>query len=99
MELKWKKLEELPIDTPIYRKVLLLYEGRLDGSATLCVGTNYWHVFLDNRDFNYEPMFDKKKRLENSLFAFGRFSERKIPRDKIKGWMFADDLIDLYDGK
>ena len=78
MDLKWKKLEKLPIDAPIYRKVLLLYEGRLDSSATLCVGTNYWQVFLDDRDFSYDAMFDKKKKLENGLFAFGRFSERKI---------------------
>ena len=32
---------------------------------------------------------------ENS-FAYGRFSDRKIPFDKINGWMYADDLIGLY---
>ena len=98
MDLKWKKVDELPMDNPFYKKLLLLTEGRLSGSTSLYVCTDYWHVFLDDRDFNLTA-YDKKKVLGENSFAYGRFGERKIPLEKIKGWMYADDLIDLYDGE
>ena len=98
-ELKWKNIEELPMEEEQYRKVLLLSEGRLSGSTSLYVSTDYWHVFLDDRDFDLETVFDKKTKLSDGKISYGRFGERKIPLSKIKGWMYAEDLIGLYDGE
>jgi hypothetical protein len=99
MELKWNKIGELPMKEEQYKKVLILSEGRLSGSTSLYVSTDYWQVFFDDRDFEKECFYDKKTKLENDIFSYGRFSERKIPMDKIKGWMYADNLIGLYNGQ
>jgi hypothetical protein len=37
--------------------------------------------------------------LGENCFAYGKFGEGKVPMEKIKGWMYADDLIKLYHGK
>lgn len=94
--LKWNDVKDLPIDKEQLKKVLLLTEGRLSGSTTLHIVTDYWNVFFDNRDLDLKTVFDKKKRLSDNCISYGRFGERKIPMDKIKGWMYADDLINLY---
>ena len=96
-DLKWNKVEDLPIEEEQMKKVLLLTEGKLSGSTTLHVVTDYWQVFFDNIDFNLN-IFEKRKKLSENLFAYGKFGEHKVPMDKIKGWMYADDLIGLYDG-
>ena len=53
MELKdiisWKNVDELPMDNPFYKKVLILSEGKLSGSTSLYVSTDYWQVFFDER--------------------------------------------------
>jgi hypothetical protein len=98
-DLKWNSVETLPMNEEQYKKVLLLSEGRLSGSTSLYISTDYWQVFFDERDFDLESVFDKKKRLGEGCIAYGRFGERKIPLEKIKGWMYADDLIGLYNGK
>ena len=92
-------MESLPIEVEQRKKVLLLTEGRLSGSTTLHIVTDYWQVFFDDRDFELSNVFDKKKRLSEKCISYGRFDERKIPFSKIKGWMYADDLINLYNGK
>lgn len=100
MELKdiisWKSVDELPMDNLFYKKVLILSEGRFSGSTSLYVSTDYWQVVFDERDFGEEQFYDKKTKFNDQYYAYGRFGERKIPFDKIKGWMFADDLIKLY---
>ena len=93
--LEWKKVEDLPIDEEQMRKVLLLTEGRLSGSTTLHVVTDYWQVFFDKLDFDLN-IFEKRKKVSENLFAYGKFGEHKVPMNKIKGWMYADDLINLY---
>ena len=64
MELKdiisWKSVDELPMDNPFYKKVLILSEGRLSGSTSLYVSTDYWQVFFDEIDFGEEQFYDKK---------------------------------------
>ena len=97
-DLKWKSVEDLPIDEEQMRKVLLLTEGRLSGSTTLHVVTDYWQVFFDNTDFNLD-IFQKRKKMGDNCFAYGKFGEGRVPLNKIKGWMFADDLINLYHGR
>jgi hypothetical protein len=97
-DLQWNSIEDLPIEEEQMRKVLLLTEGRLSGSTTLHVVTDYWQVFFDNRDFNLN-IFQKRKQFGENCFAYGKFGEGKIPMEKIKGWMYADDLIKLYHGK
>ena len=94
-KLKWNDISELPIDEEQNKKVLLLTEGRLSGSTTLHVVTDYWHVFFDDRDFDLN-IFNKRKKLSDKCYSYGKFGEGKVPMDKIKGWMYADDLIDLY---
>ena len=95
-DLKWNSIDSLPMDKEQYKKVLILSEGRLSGSTSLFISTDYWQVFFDERDFNLDNVFDKKQRLGENCIAYGRFGERKIPLDKIKGWMYANDLINLY---
>ena len=97
-DLKWNSIDSLPMDKEQYKKVLILSEGRLSGSTSLFVSTDYWQVFFDERDMNLDSVFDKKQRLAENCVAYGRFDERKIPLDKIKGWMYANDLINLYHG-
>ena len=96
--LEWNDTESLPIEEKQYRKVLLLTEGRLSGSTTLHIVTDYWQVIHDDRDLELKNVFDKKKKLSENCISYGRFDERKIPFNKIKGWMYADDLINLYNG-
>ena len=99
MDLKWNTVDELPMGEEQMRKVLILSEGRLSGSTSLYVSTDYWGVFFDDRDFDMKNVYDKKIKLSNGKISYGRFGERKIPLEKIKGWMYADDLIDLYNGR
>jgi len=84
------------MDEEQFKKVLILSEGRLSGSTSLYVSTDYWGVFFDDRDFDLENVYNKKIKLDNGRFSYGRFAEKKIPMEKIKGWMFADNLINLY---
>ena len=98
-KLEWKSIDDLPMDKEQYKKVLILSEGRLSGSTSLYVSTDYWGVFFDNRDFDLENVYNKKIKLNDGRFSYGRFGEKKIPMEKIKGWMFADNLIDLYNGQ
>ena len=98
-DLKWNSVESLPIEEEQNKKVLLLTEGRLSGSTTMHIVTDYWHVFFDDRDLELNNVFDKIKRLSENCVSYGRFGERKVPFNKIKGWMYADDLINLYDGR
>jgi hypothetical protein len=98
-DLKWNKIEDLPIEEEQMRKVLLLTEGRLSGSTTMHIVTDYWQVFFDDRDLELNNVFDKIKRLSENCVSYGRFGERKVPFNKIKGWMYADDLINLYNGR
>ena len=97
-KLEWNKIEDLPIEEEQMRKVLLLTEGRLSGSTTLHVITDYWQVFFDDRDFDLD-IFQKRKKLNDSCFAYGKFGEGKVPMNKIKGWMYADNLIELWTKK
>jgi len=97
-KLEWKSIDDLPMDEEQYKKVLILSEGRLSGSTSLCVSTDYWGVFFDDRDFDLENVYNKKIKLDDGRFSYGRFGENKIPMEKIKGWMFADNLINLYNG-
>ena len=94
-DLKWKDTKELPIEEEQMKKVLLLTEGKLSGSTTLHVVTDYWQVFFDKRDLNLN-IFNNKKKLSNNMFSYGKLMENKVPFEKIKGWMYADDLIELY---
>lgn len=96
MELRWKKMDELPMDEPMYKKVLLITEGKSDEIGKLYVITDYWQVFLDEDNIKFKTY--KKKQLGDRMFSYGRFMEsmKKIPLDKIKCWMFADDLVKLY---
>ena len=48
IDLQWNKIEDLPIEEEQMRKVLLLTEGRLSGSTTLHIVTDYWQVFFDD---------------------------------------------------
>ena len=98
-DLKWNDVEALPIEEEQNKKVLLLTEGRLSGSTTMHIVTDYWQVFFDDRDLSLNNVFDKKKKLSEHCISYGRFGERKVPLDKIKGWMYADDLINLYNGR
>lgn len=95
-ELQWNSIEDLPIDEEQMRKVLLLAEGRLSGSTTLHIVTDYWQVFFDKCDFNLD-IFQKKEKVGENLFVYGKLVEGKVPSDKIKGWMYADDLIGLWE--
>ena len=98
-DLKWNSVESLPIEEEQNKKVLLLTEGRLSGSTTMHIVTDYWQVFFDDRHLSLNNVFDKKQRLSENCISYGRFGERKVPLNKIKGWMYADDLINLYDGR
>ena len=96
-DLKWRKVEDLPIEEEQYRKVLILSEGRLSGSTSLFISTDYWNVFFDDININLN-IFNKRKKISDNCFSYGKFEEGKIPFDKIKGWMYADELIGLYHG-
>lgn len=95
-DLQWNKIEDLPIDEEQNRKVLLLTEGRLSGNTTLHVVTDYWNVFFDDHDFDLN-IFLKKERVGENCYSYGKLGENKIPLEKIKGWMYADDLIGLWE--
>lgn len=96
MEIKWHKLDELPMDEPSCKKMLILSSGKKDDDKFLYVNIDYWHVFFDNREFTDEIRFNKKKFIDMETTSYGSFIEGNIPFDKIKGWMYADDLIQLY---
>lgn len=93
-EMKWNDIESLPMDVEQIKKILILSEGRDD--KALNVSTNFWHVFFDIRDFTFDDLYDKKIKMDDGRYAYGRFGDRKMPIDKIKAWMYADELINLY---
>jgi hypothetical protein len=100
MELRWKNVNELPMDEQSIRKVLLLTNGKRNDSDTLHIVTNYWHVFLDEKDLNIKDLnIDKKETTSDGNYVYGRFESRQVPFNKVKAWMFVDDLINLYYGK
>lgn len=89
---KWKTVDELPMDKEMKEKLLILSESRISGNTSLHVSTDYWEVFFDKKDFNLN-VYDKKKKHSDTLFSYGRFGDRKVPLGKIKGWMYADKVI------
>lgn len=91
---KWHKVNELPMDKPMIKKVLLLTEGRFNKSKQLHVITDYWHVCHDKMDCDWK-IFYKKSKVGN-MFAYGKMEEGKVPMDKVVAWMWADNLIDIY---
>lgn len=92
--IRWKKLDELPMDKPMIKKVLLLTEGRFNKSHQLHVVTDYWHVCHDKMDCDWK-LFSKKERV-GDLFAYGKMEEGKVPMSKVVAWMWADSLISIY---
>lgn len=95
--MKWNDIESLPMNKEQIKKILILTEGRRDKSLHVC--TNYWHVFFDNRNFEFEDLYDKKVKINDNCYSYGRFGERTIPIEKIKAWMHADELINLYNNE
>lgn len=89
---KWKSTDELPMDREMNEKILILSESRISGNTSLHVHTDYWEVFFDKKCFNLD-IFDKKKKLSNGLFSYGRLSDRKLKLKDVKGWMYADKFI------
>jgi len=96
MEIKWKSVEELPMEEPLHKKILILAEGKSDEEDKLEVYSDYWCVFLNGNDVKFYTY--KKKKLGDKMFSYGYLRElrKKIPFEKIKGWMFTDELIKLY---
>ena len=92
METEWKSIEELPMDESMNRKVLILSESTISGNTSLHITTDYWNVFFDDRNVDWN-IFDKKKKHSDNKYAYGRFGERKIPLGKIRGWTYADGII------
>lgn len=92
---KWKTVDELPMDREMNEKILILSESTISGNTSLHISTEYWNVFFDNRDVNWN-IFDKKKKHSNNMYSYGRLGDRKIPLDKIRGWAYADKLINEY---
>ena len=90
-KIKWRKLVELPMDKQMCKKVLLLVEGRFSGKDSLHVVTDYWHVCFDKKYFNWD-LFYKKEKIGDK-FSYGKMEEKKVPMDKVVGWMFAEEII------
>lgn len=90
-KIKWRKLDELPMNKQMCKKVLLLVEGRFSGSDSLHVVTDYWHVCFDKKYFNWD-LFYKKEKIGDK-FSYGKMEEKKVPMDKVVGWMFAEEII------
>ena len=82
-DLKWREVEDLPIDEEQCRKVLLLTEGRLSGSTTMHIITDYWNVFFDDIDLDLK-IFNKKEKLSDNCIAYGKFGEVKYLLKKSK---------------
>lgn len=89
--IRWRKPNELPIDKQMCKKVLLLVEGKFSGKDSLHVVTDYWHVCQDDRFFDWD-LFYKKGRIGNK-YSYGKMEEKKVPMDKVVGWMFAEEII------
>lgn len=99
VEIKWNSINDLPMEKNTIKKIIILSEGRLCDSESLHISTDYWHVFVDEREFKDEFLFDVKEKNDENHYVYGKFISRKVPFNKIKGWMFADNLINLYNGK
>lgn len=98
MDGKWKSVDELPMDREMNEKILILSESTISGNTSLHVTTEYWNVFFDDRNVDWN-IFDKKKKIDDNRYSYGRLSDRKIPMDKIRGWAYADKLIRDYGDK
>lgn len=99
MDLEWKDTSELPMNEQMYKKILLLAKGRYNEEPlNYHIVTDYWDVFLSEKELD-PSVYNKKKDTSNGMILYGRLGERKVPFNKIKAWMFADELISLYDGK
>lgn len=97
--IEWKDVSELPMDGEMNEKILIMHESTISGNTSLHITTDYWNVFFDDRDVNWD-IFDKKKKHSNEKYSYGRLGDRKIPLSKIKGWTYADKLIEYYgDGR
>ena len=92
--IKWHDVSELPLNKELYKKAILLLEGRLQANK-LYVLTDYWKVFIKDQDLDLVENVDMKKKLDDGTYAYGSFS-RGILFSKVKGWMWEDELVDLY---
>ena len=95
MDGKWKSVDELPMDREMNEKILILSESTISGNTSLHVTTEYWNVFFDDRNVNWD-IFDKKKKHGENRYSYGRLGDRKILLDKIIGWAYADKMINEY---
>ena len=90
-KLNWKTRDELPLVEPMFKKVVLLVEGRFD-APNLHVMTDYWQVqdtqsgFVSRVDKSVER---EGKVLYGKLMEFSSF-------DKVKAWIWAEELIKEY---
>ena len=80
-KIKWRKLDELPMNKQMCKKVLLLVEGRFSGRDSLHVVTDYWHVCFDKKYFNWDLFYKKEKIGINSLTV--KWKRRKFRWTKL----------------
>lgn len=72
-KISWKSVSELPLDEEMYKKVLILVEGRLS-KGLLYVLTDYWKVHHDGIEYTLNEDNGFKKKLDNGSWAYGSFS-------------------------
>ena len=93
MEKIWKDIRDLPIDKPMHEKVLLVSDETISGNTVTVVSTDFWNVHIEKRDVDMSHAFDKKAKLKDGTFGYGRLDIRKIPLKRVKKWADAKELI------
>lgn len=111
--ISWKTTDELPMVEEMYRKIVILVKGRFSKrfgggelSDSLHVTIGYWHVFTLEREAVIAESCEWKHKVldENEVRVHGRNhlygalkTDSRITLRDVVAWMWADDLVQLYD--
>lgn len=110
--ISWKTTDELPMVEEMYRKIVILVKGRFSKrfgggelSDSLHVTIGYWHVFTLEREavtaesceWKHKVLDENEVRVHGRNHLYGALkSDSQITLGDVVAWMWADDLVQLY---
>lgn len=111
--ISWKTTDELPMVEEMYRKIIILVKGRFSKifggeelSDSFHVAIGYWHVFTlereavttDSCEWKHRVLDENEVRVPGRNHLYGALkTDSRITLGDVVAWMWADDLVQLYD--
>lgn len=92
----WYKINDLPIDEVMTKKVLLACKGKFLNDRHYIVGGIYRTYESDASGFESTRVPIRNKKLSDDRWMHGVL-EAPCPTDEILGWIYEEGLINDYE--